>query len=307
MSEQKPSQLLLAGAYGNIGSAIRAYMKREHPEVAVVPLHPLPFNLSDIKAKLDSGLVKYFINCAGFANNKGSISNPYSCFKTNVDGVVNHLEMVRLYAPDITYVNFGTIYENEPDCQGITPYIASKRAVRDIITAYRDNYKMRCFTATLGLTEYYNRSPEYLIQRVVRWAVDQKGDSGLSGLSEETPFNNIDQLYNLLWAEDLADGLWVEINKKSIGDCRFLGSEMASLWTIIILAYSEAVGISTESIREEFYFDEISDCIPYLQDKCLMPTWNPKTGMRAMIKMLVEAEIKRRDSKTQRAIRPTVA
>lgn len=205
-----PPRVLLAGSRGCIARAFRAYMCREHPEVGITDLLPFPFSLQNLATALQTGTFTHFVNAASRGDDKGSLLDPYAYFDTNVAGVYRQLEMVRRYSPTTRYLNLGTIYESASDA---SPYVASKRMAREVVTSYRVNHDLYAVTATLGFTEYDGRPETCLSRRitkgVARIAAAIKGGQPF----EPLVLRDLDQRYSWTWAEDVADGMWRVLNQ----------------------------------------------------------------------------------------------
>jgi GDP-D-mannose dehydratase len=189
--------ILLTGSTGVIGSSIKDYFKTYHPEVKVICLFT-PFSLQNLYDNLKDGNIWAFINAAGAPANEASVGDPYNAIDANTFGVLNQLEIIRKYSPKTKYINFGSIYEGEK-----TPYAASKRAARDFIKTYRENYGLFCTQVTLGFTEYYNRTEKFITRKISKT---------VAKIHHKVPIflelENLDDIFNFTWGEDMADGIW---------------------------------------------------------------------------------------------------
>lgn len=204
-----PQRMLIAGARGVIGSALAAWMKREHPEVGLTHLQPFPFSLQRIHEALKGGTYTHFVNCAGVSGDLACTDSPHECFTANVTGVLNQLEMVRRYSSATRYLQFGSIYEDNHD----SPYASTKRMARELVKSYRQDYDLYAVTATLGFTESCVRPSTVLARKVTSgvWRIAKALKAGES--FEPLQLRDIDEHFNWTWAEDVADGVWRMLNQ----------------------------------------------------------------------------------------------
>lgn len=217
----KPQRVLLSGARGNLATAFTTYMKREHPEVEVVPLLPFPCSFQSLADHLKTKTFTHLINLAGKGENQASFRNPYDYYESNVICPLKQLESIRLHSPATRFLNVGSVYEFS-DKQ--SPYISSKRAIREIVTSYRRDLGLYAVTATLSNTEYYHRNPSYLARRITMGvariaAAIKKGES-----FEPLVLGDIDQKFSWVWAEDATDGIWRMVNQEVFRTHRTDGS-----------------------------------------------------------------------------------
>jgi len=232
-------RMILTGARGSIGKAITAYMAREHPEVEIVPLLPFPFRNSAILELLKTP-TDYFVNTASLGSDSESLLKPHDYFGTNVNGVLNQIEMIRLYSPKTRYLAFGTTFENG---DSLTPYAASKRMQRELISSYRESFGLFAMTARLGFTESIHRSEHYLARKitkaVARIAAALKNDESFGPLV----LRDVDIGFFWTAAEDVAQGIWLMLNQETPNDYSLVTREERTLREFVTCAF-EVAGIS---------------------------------------------------------------
>lgn len=205
----QPAKMLLTGSRGVVGTAIRTWMRTNHPEVQVVPLYPFPFSLEKLWDAVRDGSVTYLVNCAGVSGDEKCTEEPHSCLSANVTGVLNQLECLRRHSPHTRHLSFGSIYEDTHT----TPYAAGKRAMRELVKSYREQYGLYAVVAKLGFTESCLRPSTVLSRKIVSgaWRVAKALKAGQP--FEPLQLRSIDERFTFTWAEDVASGIWRMLNQ----------------------------------------------------------------------------------------------
>lgn len=202
------TKLILACPHGGVGSAFKRWLAANHPEIDVISPTPFPFQFSHLDSLTRDPAVRYFVNGCGLGDDKGSYEDPYGYFDVNAVGVLKHLEMVRQNGPNrIRYLNLGTIYQGMYDHVKVSPYVASKRAVMHVVTAYR-NLGVWAAQPGLGFTEHNQRADSTLSKKVVKAVVRIKRALDAGQQFEPLHLRDIDQCFVWTWAEDVAAGIW---------------------------------------------------------------------------------------------------
>jgi GDP-D-mannose dehydratase len=230
-------RLLMSGPRGNIAKALTPYMRREHPEVGIDTITPFPFLNSALVEKLKGGTFTHFVNCAALGSDSESVENPRDYFRTNVEGVTNQLEMIRLYSPKTRYLNLGTVYEQSDSG---TPYVCSKRMARQVVCSYRESHDLFAVTATLGFTEYYDRADNYLSRKITK-GVARIAAAIKAGLPfDPVAIRDRQDTFCWTWAEDVADGIWKTLNENDPFDTGLMSDEFHAVGSFARMAFEEA-------------------------------------------------------------------
>lgn len=238
VQDRRPPAMLISGQRGVLGRAMIEWMAEHHPEVKIVFLTPLPFDITRIHSTLLSERVLWFVNCAGLGRDDDGIQRPYQYFETNTFGVLNHLDMIRQYSPQTRYLTFGTIYEEIAHSH--TPYPSSKRAMRELIYSYRATYGLHATIATLGFTEYTNRADGFLSKKITKGVARIK-EAITKGLPfEPIKLRDIDQRYCWTWAGDVAQGVWLMLNQEKPKDWMLSSGEEHTVREFVTEAFTAA-------------------------------------------------------------------
>lgn len=238
VQDRRPPAMLISGQRGVLGRAMIEWMAEHHPEVKIVFLTPLPFDITRIHSTLLSERVLWFVNCAGLGRDDDGIQRPYQYFETNTFGVLNHLDMIRQYSPQTRYLTFGTIYEEIAHSH--TPYPSSKRAMRELIYSYRATYGLHATIATLGFTEYTNRADGFLSKKITKGVARIK-EAITKGLPfEPIKLRDIDQRYCWTWAGDVAQGVWLMLNQEKPKDWMLSSGEEHTVREFVEAAFTAA-------------------------------------------------------------------
>lgn len=277
-----PKTVLLTGSTGVIGCSIKDYFKKYLPEIRVVCLFN-PFSLQNLYDNLKEGNIDYFINASGAPSNDLSLNEPYQTYQTNSFSILNQLEIIRKYSPKTKYITFGSIYEKE----GTTPYASSKRNSRDIVKTYRENYHLFCIQATLGFTEYYNRSEKFITRKISKKIAEiyhktKNGDS-FSPLKLE----NVDDIFYFTWGEDMADGIWKMLNQDVPQEFTVINKRNCSLREFVEAAFN-SVGLENSMVEKQNY-----DRLPVSDFEINnLQHWMPLYSYKEIARMMVESDIK---------------
>lgn len=230
-----PKTVMLTGSTGVIGSSIKDFFNKFFPEIKVICLFN-PFSLQNLHDRLKGEPIDYFINAAGAPSNDLSLDDPYGTYKINSFSILNQLEIIRKYSPSTRYITFGSIYE-ESD---FTPYASSKRTSREIVKTYRENYHLFCVQATLGFTEYYNRSEKFISRKISKKVAEiyiktKKGED-FTLLTLENP----NDIFHFTWGEDMANSVWKILNLDKPEEFTIINKKNCSLKEFAEAAFDSA-------------------------------------------------------------------
>lgn len=277
-----PKTILLTGSTGVIGSAVKDYFKKFFPEISIICFFN-PFSLSRLHDFLKDGHVNYVINCAAISSNDDSVNDPYETYSVNSFYVLKILEMTRRYNPNIKFLNCGSIYE-ESD---FTPYSSSKRISRELIKTYRENYRLFCVQATLGFTEYYNRTEKFITRKISKKVAEiyhkTKNGEHFTSLELENP----NDIFHFTWAEDVINGIWKILEMDKPEDFTIINRKNCTLKEFAKAAF-DSVGLNHDVIFKQNY--ERSPTPDFKINN--YEFWNPIYNYKDIAKMLVENDIK---------------
>lgn len=277
-----PKTILLTGSTGVIGSSIKDYFAKYFPEIGVLPLFT-PFSLQNLHDRLKSEPIDYFINAAGSPSNDFSRDEPYQTFDVNSVGVLKQLEIIRKFSPKTKYITFGSIYEEVYD----TPYAISKRISREIVKTYRENYNLFCVQATLGFTEYYNRTEKFITRKISKKVAEiyhkTKNIESFTALEIENPYD----IFHFTWGRDVANGVWKMLEQDKPKDYTIINKKNCSLLEFAQAAFYGAAlehNISTKQNYERLPVPDFNiNNVPF---------WIPIHSYKDIAIMMVDWDIK---------------
>lgn len=201
-------RILLTGAAGFVGSHVAKYLieNTSFDVVCLIRLNKtgylknlkeysensrLSFVYHDLKFDLNEsvreaiGYIDYILHLGANSHVDRSIACPKEFFEDNLIGTVNLLEFVRLYMPNVRFINFSTDevygsapegykYKEEDRFRPSNPYSASKACQNMAGFAYFNTYGLDIInTYTMNIFGP-NQNSEKLIPKAIKYAKERK-------------------------------------------------------------------------------------------------------------------------------------
>lgn len=127
MSNTTNKRVLITGGFGFIGSNLAIYLQEQGYDVAVLDNMDPNSGANEFNLEHETGITKYhgdiineftladnipnydvIVNCAASTSHSGSMKAPFANIDTNVIGVLNLLDAIRLYNPKAKFIQLGT-------------------------------------------------------------------------------------------------------------------------------------------------------------------------------------------------------
>lgn len=128
-------RVLLTGGSNSFAKELLSSIAERKYEVNIENL--APYKNSRLWELLKEGSVDLFVNCAEISRKEEP--DYVKIFTQNSFGVLNQLEMIRLYSPKTLYINIGHADMDNNYC-----YDASKIISHQLIGFYHENLKLKC-------------------------------------------------------------------------------------------------------------------------------------------------------------------
>jgi GDPmannose 4,6-dehydratase len=259
-------------------------------------------------------------NLAGQSFVGASYTIPYTTSQVNAIGVLNVLEAVRCYSPHTrmyqasTSEMFGngvyTMLNEESIFMPVSPYAISKLYAHEMVRCYREAYNLKCCSGILFNHESPLRGEEFVTRKII------KGVASISrGEQDKLILGNLDTGRDWGYAKEYVQVMRLMlIDVERNEDYIIATGKTYKIWQFVGMAFKEVgidivfngTGIKTKGYYEdkllvecskEFYrpTEVYSLCGDASKAKVLLG-WEAKTGLEELIAIMIEAELKRKDS-----------
>ena len=208
-------KVLLTGSSGFIGSALKRLL--EEKGIEVIPFDVKDSPLDDVRdfSALQSKVlgIDGIVHLAAVSRVKIAHDNPLECINTNIGGIINVLESVRLIHSDnnFPWVIFGSSREvygesailpvNESSTRkAINVYGVSKLSGEELCKVYSENYGLK--VRVLRFSNVYTGKNDHLDRVIPKFILQSFNDEDLSinGTGEE--------IFDFTYIDDTIQGIW---------------------------------------------------------------------------------------------------
>jgi len=208
-------KVLLTGSSGFIGSALKRLL--EEKGIEVIPFDVKDSPLDDVRdfSALQSKVlgIDGIVHLAAVSRVKIAHENPLECINTNIGGIINVLESVRLIHSDnnFPWVIFGSSREvygesailpvNESSTRkAINVYGVSKLSGEELCKVYSENYGLK--VRVLRFSNVYTGKNDHLDRVIPKFILQSFNDEDLiiNGTGEE--------IFDFTYIDDTIQGIW---------------------------------------------------------------------------------------------------
>jgi len=208
-------KVLLTGSSGFIGSALKRLLEEKGIEVIPFDIKDSPLDdVRDFSALQSKVLgIDGIVHLAAVSRVKIAHDNPLECINTNIGGIINVLESVRLIHSDnnFPWVIFGSSREvygesailpvNESSARkAINVYGVSKLSGEELCKVYSENYGLK--VRVLRFSNVYTGKNDHLDRVIPKFILQSFNDEDLiiNGTGEE--------IFDFTYIDDTIQGIW---------------------------------------------------------------------------------------------------
>jgi GDPmannose 4,6-dehydratase len=264
--------------------------------------------LSLIKA-VDQVRPQEFYNLAAMSFVPSSWDQPMLTGEFNSQGVTRCLEAIRQVDPTIRFYQasssemFGKVRE-VPQTELTpfyprSPYGVSKVFGHYITVNYRESYKLFACSGILFNHESPRRGLEFVTRKVTDGVARIK-----LGLTDELRLGNLDARRDWGFAGDYVRAMWLMLQQEQPDDYVVATNEDHSVRELVEVAFSHA-GLDWErhvKVDERFMRPaEVDHLIGSPEKAKRVLGWQPSVGFPGLVKMMVDADLRRLASKATSA------
>ncbi len=208
-------KVLITGSSGFIGSALKRLLEEKGIEIIPFDIKDSPLDdVRDFPALQSKVLgIDGIVHLAAVSRVKIAHENPLECVNTNIGGIINVLESVRLIHSDnnFPWVIFGSSREvygesailpvNESSTRkAINVYGVSKLSGEELCKAYSENYGSK--VRILRFSNVYTGKNDHLDRVIPKFILQAFNDEDLiiNGTGEE--------IFDFTYIDDTIQGIW---------------------------------------------------------------------------------------------------
>lgn len=237
----------------------------------------------------------------------GSWDYPESTTEINAMGTLYLLEAMRHHAPKARFYQASTSEMVGTGKKGETqnedtpfhprsPYAISKLYAHWMVDCYRTSYGLYCCSGILWNHESPLRGKEFVTRKIT----DAVARISL-GKQKELFLGNIDSKRDWGFSGDYVDAMWRMLQQKEPSDYCIASGDTHSIRDFLDEAF-RAVGIKdwTPYVKLDAQFNRPNDVIYLRGDSTKAKKklgWVPKTSFTQLVKMMVDADLKRNEDK----------
>ncbi len=228
-----------------------------------------------------------------------SFEQPIETIGFNIISVLNLLEAVRLFKPDVKFYQatsceiFGAaanlpINESSP-ISPVSPYSVSKASGYLITKNYRESYNLFSCSGILFNHESFLRNENFFVKKVIRTAVKIK-----NGQAEFLEVGNIDIKRDFGWAAKYVESMFLMLQQETPDDYVICSEKSVSLRSIIEFVF-DYLDISTDRLKlsEKLYRPtEIMDIYGDSTKAKKVLGWNYDLSFYEVLQILIDEEIR---------------
>lgn len=223
--------------------------------------------------------------------------------ETNALGVLYLLNAIKLFSPLTKFYQASTsemfgissnngLQSEETSFHPRSPYAISKVFAYWMANNFKDSYKMFCCNGILFNHESPIRGKEFVTRKISEGVAKIK-----LGLSEEIRLGNLDCKRDWGFAGDYVEAMWLMMQQKKPDNYIISTGETHSIRDFLDEAF-KCVGIKSwnKYIKIDPRFKRPADVfmLKGKNDKAKKVLgWEPKTNFKKLIKMMIDADIKR--------------
>jgi len=228
-----------------------------------------------------------------------SFESPFETMRTNVDGTLNVLEAMRLWAPDARMYfagsseMFGKVLESPQDentpFYPRSPYGVSKVAGFHMTRNHRESYGMHCSSGILFNHESPRRGEEFVTRKITMGVAAIK-----RGESDCLELGNMDARRDWGYSPDYVEAMWLMLQQESPGDYVIATGVSHSVSDFVHAAFYAAGKVGEKYIKTDKKHKRPADVQTLLGNarKAKMKLgWEPKTDFRRLVEIMVEADL----------------
>ena len=152
----------------------------------------------------------YVINFAAQSNAQKSKQEPYKTLNTNINGALNCLEAIRLYAPKCRFFQASSSHIGEPNK---TAYSISKHSSHLIVKEYREKHNIYAVNGILHNHTSPKQSLDFLPRKITHGIAKIIKSIENKEAFEPLKLYNLDEKRDWSAAEDFCDGIWRMLNQ----------------------------------------------------------------------------------------------
>lgn len=229
-----------------------------------------------------------------------SFKQPVDTFNSIINGTINLLEVSRYVGYDgrLYFAGSSEIFGNtiEPATtlttrQPLSPYAIAKDASFNTVQVYRQAFKLNCVTGILFNHESPYRSPTFVTRKIVQGALRCS-----KNLNHRIRLGNLNVARDWGWAEEYVDAMQLILRADCLEDQVICTGRTVTLEYFVAKVFFELGLDWKEFVLIEDHLKRASE-INYSQgDPSAMIVshgWNAKSDVDEVIKMLIDAEIKK--------------
>ncbi len=208
-------KILITGSSGFIGSALKRLLEEKGIEVIPFDIKDSPLDdVRDFSALQSKALgIDGIVHLAAVSRVKIAHENPLECINTNIGGIINVLESVRLIHSDnnFPWVIFGSSREvygesailpvNESSTRkAINVYGVSKLSGEELCKVYSENYGLK--VRVLRFSNVYTGKNDHLDRVIPKFILQAFNEEDLiiNGTGEE--------IFDFTYIKDTIQGIW---------------------------------------------------------------------------------------------------
>jgi GDPmannose 4,6-dehydratase len=229
----------------------------------------------------------FFINLAAQTSVQSSWECPVLTWDTNTTGVIHILEALRQHCPGCRFFNagsseeFGEVRYSPQDekhrLRPQSPYGASKAAARQIVSVYRDSYKLFAIQSWMFNHEGTRRGAEFVTRKITKKVVEIYNNIK-SPTNRVIPLylGNLDVKRDWLDAEDCVEAIWLMLNNSEPKEYVVGSGESHSIREFVEVAFDH-VGIhgnwNGKGVDEYLWYNDGPK--PLASDECQLVKIDP--------------------------------
>jgi GDPmannose 4,6-dehydratase len=245
-------------------------------------------------------------NFAAYSSGSGMFEEPVAIAEVNGLAVTRMLEAIREVDPNIKFCQassreiFGEAVSSPQDesspVSPRSPYGAAKLYADCMIRIYRQHYGLFACSAILFNHESPRRGAEFVTRKITCGAAKIK-----LGLAKDLHLGNLDALRDWGFASDYVRAMWLMLQQTSADDYVIATGISHSVGDFCELAFGYLGLDYRDFVREDKSAYRPVESVPLIgcSDKAKeILGWKPKTELRELIQMMVDADMRSLNEKT---------
>jgi GDPmannose 4,6-dehydratase len=245
-------------------------------------------------------------NLAGQSFVGASWDIPKVTTEINSLGPLYLLEAIKNYSPTTRFYQastsemFGTNHTNGKQNENTpfkpqSPYAVSKLYAHNMVNVYRKSFGLHASSGILFNHESIFRPVEFVTRKITKGVTDI-----VKGKTQFITLGNLESSRDWAYAGDMVKGIWMMLQQKEADDYVLATGQTHSIRDFIREAFKN-VDITDEKeymkyIKVDPQFKRPHDVVALCGDSTKAKNilgWQPETSFEELVKMMVEADLKR--------------